>query len=202
MLASRNFAAKKDNGVIPLIVFITFVATLVVFGWHIAWPGLTLAIKPQNVMAAMAPLLLTATFIERSVEVFISPWRDPKSGVLETKLSTAMASSAAIQSQIVAGQDLEVYKGETKQYAFAIALTLGLAAAVVGVRALWPFVELQGNVSFSAASGMQQAAFKVVDVALSALLLAGGANGIHSAVNAFTTFFDATAQKARQSADS
>jgi hypothetical protein len=34
-----------------------------------------------------------------------------------------------------------------------------------------------------------------VDVALSAALLAGGADGIHSVMNAITSFFDNTAEK-------
>jgi hypothetical protein len=37
--------------------------------------------------------------------------------------------------------------------------------------------------------------FNVVDVVLSAALLAGGANGIHSVVSSITTFFDSNAQK-------
>jgi len=49
--------------------------------------------------------------------------------------------------------------------------------------------------------GKQQWTFLVVDVALSAALLAGGADGIHSVVNAFTTFFETTAQRAQQSAN-
>jgi hypothetical protein len=37
--------------------------------------------------------------------------------------------------------------------------------------------------------------FNIVGVTLSAALLAGGANGIHSIVSSFATFFDTSAQK-------
>jgi hypothetical protein len=36
-----------------------------------------------------------------------------------------------------------------------------------------------------------------LDILLSAALMAGGANGIHSVISAFTSFFDASAQKSR-----
>jgi hypothetical protein len=43
----------------------------------------------------------------------------------------------------------------------------------------------------------QQVFFLCVDVALSAALLAAGADGIHSVVNAITSFFDASADRAK-----
>jgi hypothetical protein len=86
---------------------------------------------------------------------------------------------------------------------------------MVGIRALWPFVD-DPNGTFvaattSAANGVMtvnkaqgnpindpndhaKTASIVVAAILSALLLAGGANGIHSVVTAFTSFFENNAQ--------
>jgi hypothetical protein len=46
----------------------------------------------------------------------------------------------------------------------------------------------------------QRGFFFTVDALLTALLLSGGADGVHSVVNAVTTFFDATATKASNGA--
>jgi hypothetical protein len=130
-----------------------------------------------------------------------------------------------VATQDAAIDEFTEYKGKTRRYAWAVALVLGAAAAMVGVRALWPFVD-DANGKFAAAvivadkntgrftenpavgnpindDGNQdlRRAFIVVDVLLSALLLAGGANGIHSIMTAFTSFFDATAQKNQQAAN-
>jgi hypothetical protein len=64
--------------------------------------------------------------------------------------------------------------------------TLGLLLAYVGVRALSSFYASPPALQ----SDHQQLMLNVVDVVLSAALLAGGANGIHSVVSSITTFFD------------
>jgi hypothetical protein len=63
------------------------------------------------------------------------------------------------------------------------------------VRTLWPFLDAQAISIFKSASAGQRNTFIVLDVVLSAALMTGGTNGIHSVVNAFTRFFDTTAQK-------
>jgi hypothetical protein len=148
----------------------------------------------------MSPLLLTAGFIERAVEIVISPWRDAGATKLGNVVDTLKAQVPAVDATMIAKADAQFqeYRGETQQYAFAASLSFSLAAAYVGVRALWPFVDHQ---TFEKLGSHQQWLFLVVDLVLSAALLAGGADGIHSVINSFTTFFDTTAQKAQQSAN-
>lgn len=187
---------------IPLLASaaIAFVMVLL-YAWMARWSGLSLSIAPQDVMSKMSPLLLIAGFIERAVEVIISPWRDARATVLENKLNALKAQTAPpadpqdIQRADTAFQN---YTGQTQKYAFAVSLTLSLAAAYVGVRALWPFVN---QVDFYKLGANQRWMFLVVDVVFSSALLAGGADGIHQVVNAFTTFFSTTAQKATQAAN-
>lgn len=70
-------------------------------------------------------------------------------------------------------------------------------AAMVGIRALWPFLDPESMKVFTQAPLEQKNTFIVFDVLLSAALMAGGANGIHSVIIAFTSFFDASAQKSQ-----
>jgi hypothetical protein len=194
------------------------------FAWLARWRGLPFSIDPSNILNVMAPLLLTAGFIERSVEVIVSPWRDAEATKLGRALTllqmpatpppappaggaagmppVAPAGPSGTPEQInAASEKFAEYKGKTQQYAFMTSLTLSLAAASVGVRALWPLLDIKAKSGFEQADPKQRGAFLIVDVVLTAALLAGGADGIHAVINSFTTFFNTTAQKAQQSAD-
>ena len=176
------------------------VLVVTLFTWLSRWCGLGLSMNPSNILSVMSPLLLTAGFIERAVEIVISPWRDAGATKLGNVVDTLKAQVPAVDATMIAKADAQFqeYRGETQQYAFAASLSFSLAAAYVGVRALWPFVDHQ---TFEKLGSHQQWLFLVVDLVLSAALLAGGADGIHSVINSFTTFFDTTAQKAQQSAN-
>ena len=185
----------------------------VLFAWLARWRGLPFSIAPSNLLNVMAPLLLAAGFIERAVEVIISPWRDAEANKLARALAVLQApvappaaggavGSLGTGAEIKDASDkLADYKGKTQQYAFVASITLSLAAASVGVRALWPLLDMKAKSGFEQADPSQQGTFLVVDVILSAALLAGGADGIHAVINSFTTFFNTTAQKAQQSAN-
>lgn len=174
-------------------------------------------VDSSTVPTVLTPLILTAMFIERAVEVIISPWRDQGADQRARVLKDAKNNLAAIASQQAAADDYLQYKGKTRRFAFAFALLVGMAAAIVGIRALWPFLDdpngkfiaatvstvnriptlgkAQGNPINDPQNHTARAAFIVVDVVLSSLLLAGGANGIHSVVTAFTSFFENNTQR-------
>ena len=169
-----------------------------------SWPGAGLAIDPQTALKLLSPLLLAAGFIERAVEIIVSPWRDAEAAVLQDcvdmlkakAMPTEPIAARGLQDQLAAAQrELQVYRGKTQQYAFCASIVMSLGAAVVGVRALGPF-----SPSSLAIGGAQLAWFKAYDVVLSACLLAGGADGLHSVITLFTTFFDATTEKMQNSA--
>lgn len=195
----------------PLLVF-TLIAVVIVilYAWLAKWPGFPMSIDIGQVMNKLAPLILAAAFIERAVEVIISPWRDTEATILENRLNYLKAQTPPDPAKIAAADAaFQEYTGQTKQYASGVGLTLGVLAAYVGVRAFWPFVDLAALktavdlAAQKAGSGIgphQVSMFNVVDVVISAALLAGGADGIHQVVNSFTTFFNTTAQKQQQSA--
>jgi hypothetical protein len=206
---------NRDGNLFGLLVLGTL-GVLAALAIALAWPGIGIKVDYTTVPTVLAPLLLTAAFIERAVEVMISPWRDPGADERARILKNAKSNTAAITSQQAAAADYTHYKGKTRRYAFTFALLLGTAAAIVGIRALWPFLDdpngtfvaattstTNGVMTVSKAQGNPindpnnhhpRTAFIVVDVVLSALLLAGGANGIHSVVTSFTSFFDNNTQ--------
>jgi hypothetical protein len=215
---------------LPWLITVCVAAISVgLYGMLARWRGLPFAIEPQNVLNIMAPLLLVSGFIERAVEVVISPWRDGQAAKLTQMLAALQAPQtvAAVQETSSNRQETEShaaiavktapsgtpvqieeaasrlaeYKERTQQYAFLASLTFSLMASCVGVRALWPLLSKVAKYSFENATAGQQGTFLVVDVILPAALLAGGADGIHAVVNSFTTFFNTTAQKAQQSAN-
>jgi hypothetical protein len=210
---------KRINDYIALGTLASVGILLIVLAIWLKWPGTILKVDVTTVSAILAPLMLTALFIERAVEVVISPWRDPGADQKARALKDAKNNSAAIASQQAAADDYTQYKGQTRRYAFVVALLLGTAAATVGIRALWPFIDdpngifvaatastangittvtkAQGNPINDPHNNNLRNAFIVVDIALSSLLLAGGANGIHSVVTAFTNFFDKNTQQSQ-----
>jgi hypothetical protein len=174
------------------------------FGAFLKWNGLNFTVKLTDVPGLLAPLAVAATFIERAVEILISPWRDTGANKLQKVLDAIKsrpADSAASEKNAtdlqVASDALDEYRGRTQQYAFAVSLTLSMLASISGVRALWPFLNATKFADSGTTSHPQQVFFLCVDVVLSAALLAGGADGIHSVVNAITSFFDATADRAK-----
>lgn len=186
----------------PYLISLLAAVTVSVLAIWLKWCGLTLHVAASSVASLLSPLLLAAGFIERAVEVVISPWRDPRAGVLQTALNAAQSATPPVPADIAAAQaNLNAYKAQTSQYAFTASFLMGLAAAIVGIRALWPFLGLASSADFDKLSLQpgQRTTFLVIDILLSAALLSGGADGIHSVVSAFTNFFSASAQKSAQS---
>ena len=206
---------------------------ILVFARIAKWDALPLNLDPKNIVGLLGPITLAAAFIERAVEVVISPWPDPDASRLVNKLdqakkhavlttltatvTTTAATVAALDPALKqAAQDstdaahqatadassadatITSYRGVTKKYTYAISLLLGMFVAYCGVRGL---TNLCGTNAFSNAHDGQKLMFNIVDVVLTAAVLAGGANGIHSIVNAVTTFADVTSDKTQQSAN-
>ena len=62
---------------------------LIALGW-LRTQALTFSpFGPADVLNRLTPLILTAGFIERSVEVLISPWRDPEANKHATAIAAA-----------------------------------------------------------------------------------------------------------------
>jgi hypothetical protein len=191
---------KKEAKIILLLTFGIATAVVVLFGANAMWWGLKIQVQIQNVGSILATLALTAAFIERAVEVVITPWRDPEAKERQAAVDKAKAGAdeGALDS---AKKLLNDYVAETTMYAFIAGFTFGLVGAMVGVRALWPFLEASPGAitAFNGLTVGQRNTFIIFDVVLSAALMAGGADGIHSVVTAVTSFADANAQNSQNS---
>jgi len=135
----------------------------------------------QNLANVMAPLIAIALFIERAVEVVISSWRDEGANHLKNAAQTAKDPTSAAFAQAA----LNTYRHQTQTLSFITSFTISAVAAMAGVRAVAPLVQ----------NAPTTGVFYAFDVALTALLLAGGADGLHQIVTTFTGWLDATKQK-------
>jgi hypothetical protein len=185
----------------PLIISgLIALAGLVIFTLALKWTGFTMNVSVTNLANLLAPVAFAAAVVERAVEILISPWRDAGASKLKKALAAIQARPAGGAKEADeqnASNALDEYQGETQKYAFAASLLLSLCVSISGVRALQPFLADQ---TFKNADGAQKVFFLTVDAALTALLLCGGADGVHSVINAVTTFFDSSAAKSERAA--
>jgi len=84
---------------------------------------------------------------------------------------------------------MEEFATRTQRIAVGAAFLVSLLISMMGVRAIEMLVDPQLVASIPAA---QRNLFVRVDIVITALLLTGGAEGIHKVVSAFTTFMEAT----------
>jgi hypothetical protein len=175
---------------------------VVIFRAFLNWNNLNFTVKVSDLAGLLAPLAFAATVVERAVEILVSPWRDAGASKLDKAVAAIKARPVDPATNIQNAADLKLasdaldeYRGDTQRYAFAVSLVLSVLVSITGVRALGPFVENAKPDTAKFTSEAQHLFFLAVDVALSAALLAGGADGIHSVMNAITSFFDNTADK-------
>jgi hypothetical protein len=187
-----------------LLAFCLAIAGAIFFGAWRNWGSLPMSVSLQNIGTLLAPIAFAAAVVERGVEILISPWRDAGANNLENEIAVIQARTPGNgvmgqedQNALKAkSEQLEEYRGETQRLAFLVSMTLSTMVSVTGVRALGPFLATS---AFAKAQPGQESFFYFVDVALTATLLAGGADGVHSIVNAVTTFFNTTADKTAKS---
>lgn len=178
---------------IPLGSGLLFAAAALLVVWYVATQTTQAAALQfseqglRNIGLVMAPLVAIALFIERAVEVLITAWRDPGAVRLKHDMALAPADRAAGIKH-----ELDHYRMGTQRLSFLAAFTLSLVAAMVGINAVTP---LLGGLP---ADASQAAVLRGFDVIVTALLLTGGADGLHQIVTTFTDFLDNS--KARMNA--
>lgn len=193
------------KNLIPVLAVLGVLAAAgIVFGISFGWQGLPMSVSIQNAGTLLAPIAFAAAVVERGVEILISPWRDAEASKLENAIAAIKARQAPDPATAEKNEadlkrtsdELEEYRGTTQRYAFGVSLILSTLVSIAGFRALGPFLSSD---ALAQATAAQKGFFLFVDIALTATLLAGGADGVHSVVNAVTTFFDSTADKAANS---
>lgn len=142
----------------------------------------------QNLGMVLAPLVAVAAFIERTVEVVLTPTRGDTAGKLRhdlEKKKEAGADIADLQKQ------LRNYSLGTRRYAFLLAVGLGLVASMLGLRAL-------ENLVVTSPDDPLAPAVRRFDMLLTGLVVGGGADGIHKPVKAFTDYMEMISRNAKK----
>jgi hypothetical protein len=146
----------------------------------------------ENVIGLLTGLIVIALFIERAVEVFLTPWRSTKSLKISKKVKYEKAilekqdPDSASQLSDTESQLLD-FKGRTRTIAFLIALGLGMTISASGVRGLATLMNVKEC----------SVIFRALDVLLTGALLAGGADGLHKIVAVFTSFMEKSAERTK-----
>ncbi len=147
-----------------------------------------------SMASLLLPLLVVATVIERTVEVYVNTAREPEKAELERK---AKAAKTAMEEADAADKPglrttyqedntaLVTYRGVTRRKAFLTSLALGTVVSIVGVRVLYPLVNFD-----HAIEGSQGRGFDFLDVMLTGALLSGGAEPIHKIMTLITGTLD------------
>jgi hypothetical protein len=141
----------------------------------------------------LLPLVVVSLFMERALEVLLTPWRRNAVDHFEVQMRTAEAAGAPTAHL---EEKLTLHKSETRELAFLAGLALGTVVSAAGVRSLQPLIDTQ---QFIALSSLQRNALAGIDVVMTAALLAGGSDGLHRIISIFTTFFDRTKEKVKES---
>jgi hypothetical protein len=192
-------------------VFLGFLITalgLIYFAFRQHWDGVGMSLPIDQLVSRLSPLILASAFIERAVEILVSPWRDSGAAKLHRAIDAIQARPANPANPAVTAKNaadlqaandaLDDYKGQTQRYAFAAGLILSLCAAAAGLRALWPFLA-DSKIFVASVEQNQQAYFRVVDVLITTTLLAGGADGFHGIINAISSYFPSASSSSSSS---
>jgi hypothetical protein len=196
-MATRQKGDAMDR--LKYLVIVAAVAAVVLVYW--LNPGV---IQFKKYSAAdftqqLAPLVLIALFIERSLEVFITVWRGGKASELQRAVEKAKAlpdGPDKVDKVQTADDELAKYRFETQKIALPSALILGILIASLGVRGLGNFADLDKLMD---QHSTQRYLFNVADVLLTGALMGGGSDFMHKIITTFTDLMDATSQKAKGS---
>jgi hypothetical protein len=155
----------------------------------------------EALIGLFAKLIAIALFIERTVEVLLTPWRGLGSNRMTARVKQAKAKlengqTDSVEEMSNAEDELREYKGQTRQIAFLVALALGMMISVIGLRGLEFFVDPNSMRT----SSEQTFVFHALDVLVTGALLAGKAEGLHKMVSVFTSQLDKSAERVKGAA--
>ena len=161
-----------------------------------------------TIFSILGSLFVLVLLIERTVEIFISIWREGNRKEKETQVAAFRAKVQAVDRQntamldeannglATAEKDLIQHQAGTQKRAFWLSYALGVlvCAAGVGVFNSILAVDFTGEVSG------HEKLLRGMDIILTAGLLGGGSDAFHQFVTAITTFFQKTKEKLKEEA--
>jgi hypothetical protein len=142
----------------------------------------------MNIGEVLAPLVAISAFIERAVEVLLTTARNEESNRLQTVLDQSSQDPTQTSRTDEARARLQAYKSQTQRLAFLLSVGLGVLAGLLGVRALSNLLAKDAH---------PVPAFEILDIALTGLVIGGGADGIHKIVKAVTDYMEMISRKSQ-----
>lgn len=162
------------------------------------------------VIRRLSVLIIVALFLERALEVYKLSYFAQEKKRLETQIiqrqleletlvsdsedssSNSDAVQAAALRILSAEEDLRLYKDQTRQQILQVAIVFGLLLSSVGLRCLEGIVQYPTPETISETFRLYL--FRVLDLSLTAGLIAGGSEGIHNILKKLYSFFPDTSQ--------
>jgi hypothetical protein len=202
----------KTKPVVNPLNLVAFAVVIVLGGVLVAaLRPLPLVFKDNGIAQVtqlLLSLMLVSLFLERTIEVFITIWRGPQSRQLENDVrsrqvrmnqlskSTSVdreGDMAQMSQELEAASQASVQlKSSTRGWALWAGLALGIAISLAGVRTLNPLITPD---SYALLSASQKNFFDLVDVLITAGLISGGSNGLHSILQVFIDLAENTSAK-------
>jgi len=167
------------------------------------WPALQFSkLQAGDFASRLGILVVLATLIERTVEVFLTIWRSEESYKREAEVKRLISAGVpSTDPALVAAQNLlQEYKSQTLRCALPLSFSFGFLMACFGVRILSQFVILPAVGSPDMPAKCQLFWFHFSDIVFTATMLAGGADPIHKLMDVFRKFMEASAAKANGTA--
>jgi hypothetical protein len=143
---------------------------------------------------AFGGVTLTALFVERFIEVFVSIWREPEEQKIEARI-------AALPNTDKSARELELemqeFKGETGRIASSVGLVIGVLVAAAGFRAIESLLDAG---ALQQLAEWQRKALIGVDTLLTGAVLSGGSEAVHKIFNVYDSFMVASRSRAEAKA--
>ena len=146
----------------------------------------------EDYSSLLTNLAFIAIVLERFIEVFLGTVRTSAKRDIQEKIRLATDVSEKVQAET----ELERYRAQTATHAMRLAFVLGLIASLAGIRTLallFDAVELVGFQAFL---------FHLMDILLTAGLVAGGSKAINQVTDLFGSHIGRSANLAKKISDS
>lgn len=161
------------------------------------------AFKPVNikddgaleaVLSRLAILFVLSIFVERTVQVYVSIFRNPRKQEIESQIRSASVTPVDAATKAANDTRLVEHQAGTQQRSVALCLVLGLAMGLSGVSVIEAIVD---NSETAPVNWL----LRLLDILIVGGLLAGGSQPIHQIMETITDTFALTRKQLKVTTD-
>ncbi|UCG49277.1 MAG: hypothetical protein JSU94_05730 [Phycisphaerales bacterium] len=195
-------------------VFLVVIVVLLILSlWLTPWALELRKDAWKNIGYLLGTMFVIALFLERALDVFLTTWRADGSEQLDLSIEGCRNRIAkfeartkqyrdahAAEAETLANEleeknrEKQQYRSKTRLIAMWSGLVAGILISAGGIRTLRTLVE---PLAFQDMPTGQRTLFHLVDILLTAGLIAGGGDGIHKLTEAYRAFMETTTKKAK-----